>query len=66
MAKRAAVAERSNPTNGTAAEPAPDDGVRWLVSVLVELARRFIGHAVKRYPDLGSQKHACPKCGYRN
>ena len=50
------------------ADPAvtpPDDAVRWLVAVLVELARRFVGHAVKRYPELGSRKHECPRCGYR-
>lgn len=46
-------------------ETEPESELRWLVGVLVELARRFIGHAVKRYPELGSQRQECPKCGYR-
>lgn len=47
-------------------EDAPKDSdVSWLVGVMVELSRRFIGHAVKRYPAFGSSRHECPKCGYR-
>lgn len=43
-------------------ESEPD--LRWLVAVLVDLARRFLGHAVKRYPDLAA-KRVCPRCGHR-
>lgn len=42
-----------------------DDSVRWLVGVMVELSRRFLGHAIKRYPEFESNRQRCAKCGER-
>lgn len=58
--------QQPTPIQSVVREHADDDGVRWLVGVMAELSWRFLGHAIKRFPELGRGKHQCPHCGKRS
>lgn len=47
------------------AEPAADDGTRWLALVLAEMLRTGLALIAKRYPEARG-KVECPRCGFRH
>lgn len=47
------------------AAPDPDDGTRWLASVVAEMLRTGLALLAKRYPEVTGRRR-CPNCGHRS